>query len=300
MGYRRLMIENPVSVFIKNAQLVIQKEETFSFPLEDIDAVLFENPQTKLSVTTLAKLSEFGCAVFFCDSKHMPCSILTPFMQHSRQYSVLKLQQTQTEPQKKRLWQQLVVSKITNQSRCLWLSGAIDAAETVKHMAGSVVSGDAGNAEATAAAYYFPQLFGTAFIRGDTEDGRNAALNYGYAILRGVIARTLAVYGFVPSIGVHHKSELNAFNLADDLIEPYRPLVDYYVVQNIQSSDPLTPSIKHALFDLLSNSVLIGKQKYNISYAIELTVQSLLKSMRSPETKLSLPYFLSSQRHHYE
>lgn len=300
MGYRRLMIENPVDIHVRNAQLVVQKEEVYSFPLEDIDAVLFECNQTKLSVATLSKLAEFGCAVFLCDDKHMPCCVLTPFMQHSRQLGIIKLQLSQTEPQKKRLWQQIIVQKITNQSRCLALAAKADASKTMEHMAASVSSGDSGNVEAVAAAYYFPQLYGQYFNRGDSEDGRNSALNYGYAILRGTIARTLAVYGFIPSIGLHHKSELNAFNLADDLIEPFRPLVDFYVSQHVQSSDELIPSIKRDLFDLLSNSIQINGQQQSITNAVELTIQSLLRSMRDTKAALLLPCFDEQKRHHYE
>lgn len=290
MGYRRLMIENPVEISIKNEQLVIRKETTYTFPIEDIDALLFECPQVKISASTLSKLAEFGCATFFCDSKHMPCCVLMPFMQHSRQLSILKLQLSQTEPQKKRLWQQIVTSKIINQSKCLDIFGSAEDASTMRSMSNCVASGDTGNVEASAAAFYFPKLFGSSFIRGDSEDGRNAALNYGYAILRGIIARTLAVYGFVPSIGIHHKSELNAFNLADDLIEPYRPLVDCYVSRNIQANNQISPSQKHDLFNLLNSTVILNNRQYCASYAIELTVQSLLRKMRSTDAELHLPY----------
>lgn len=300
MGYRRLMIENPVDIHIKNAQLIIHKETDYSFPLEDIDAVLFECNQTKFSVSTLTNLAEYGCAVFFCDEKHMPCCVLTPFMQHSRQLGIMKLQLSLTEPQKKRLWQQIVVRKIMNQSRCLVLTNKVDAASTMEHMVASVSSGDSGNTEAVAAAYYFPHLFGHNFCRGDSEDGRNSALNYGYAILRGIIARTLTVYGFAPCIGLHHKSELNSFNLADDLIEPFRPLVDFYVSQHVQSNDQLSSSVKHALFDLLSTSILINGHSYNISNAVELTIQSLLRSMRDAKIALCLPDFKDQKQHHYE
>lgn len=300
MGYRRLMIESPVEISTKNEQLIVQKETAFTFPIEDIDAILFECPQVKISASTIAKLAEAGCAVFFCDSKHLPCCVLMPFMQHSRQLSVLKLQLSQTEPQKKRIWQQIVIRKIVNQSRCLDISGFSDAASTMRSMSNSVTSGDSGNVEATAAAFYFPKLFDSAFIRSDSEDGRNAALNYGYAILRGTIARTLAVYGFMPSIGIHHRSELNAFNLADDLIESYRPLVDCYVFQNIQAEHQLTAVQKHALFNLLNNQVTVNKRQYSASYAIEMTVQSLLRKMRNAEDELQLPYLSGLKQQPYE
>ena len=123
------------------------------------------------------------------------------------------------------MWQSIVCAKVVNQASVLRWSGKTVQAATIFKMAERVRSGDPDNVEATAAQRYFPALFGETFVRRN-EDGRNAALNYGYAILRGAVARTLAVYGFLPAFGIHHRSALNAFNLADDLMEPFRPLVD--------------------------------------------------------------------------
>lgn len=258
-----------------------------------MDALLLESRQVRLSAAALSLLAEQGCTVFLCDEKHMPSCVLTPFMGHSRQLGVLRQQLALTEPRKKRLWQQLVVRKIGNQSRCLSYAGREEEAAVLARMADGVGSGDSGNLEATAAAYYFPRLFGTGFTRSG-EDGRNAALNYGYAILRGCVARTLTVYGLLPCMGLHHRSELNPFNLADDFIEPFRPLVDSYVAE-LPPEAELTQDVKRALFALPGRELEAGGKRYSASYCAELAVQSLLRSMKEPGEPLQLPELLPQE-----
>ena len=166
-------------------------------------------------------------------------------------------------------------------------------------MAQSVRSGDSGNIEAAAAARYFPALFGANFTRGG-QNGTNSALNYGYAILRGCMARYLAVYGFMPSLGLHHKSELNSFNLADDLMEPFRPVVDLLVCSAVNPEDDLCPDVKRLLFNCLNLDILSGKQKHSVTYAMERTVQSLQRSLADGENALLLPGLLPLNQHRYE
>lgn len=300
MGYRRLMIESPVSLSVRNAQLVVQTaEKTASFPLEDIDAVLIENPQVRWTVSTVSALAENGCAVYLCDAKHMPNCVLLPYMQHSRQLGQLKKQTNASLPRKKRLWQAIVSQKIRNQSACLALYGLHSESDHLKHLAETVQSGDAGNAEGHAAAFYFSSLFGSGFVRTQDSDGRNAALNYGYAILRGAIARTLAVYGLIPCLGIHHKSELNRFNLADDLIEPFRPLVDAYVA-GIEIGETLEPECKRGLFDLLSYEMIFSGKHYDVSYSVDLFVQSFIRCLSDASAVLDVPVFTGLVKHRNE
>ena len=301
MGYRRLMIENPAELSVQKDQLMIRTEsQSASIPIEDIDAVLIESNRVKWSVAVPTKLAQHGCALILCDEKHMPCCVLSPFMQHSRQLNVLKLQIELSEPKKKRLWQSIVRQKIRNQAECLSQFGMDEQANHLKKMAMAVMSGDSSFVEGVAAAFYFRTLFGEDFIRGIEEDGRNAALNYGYAILRAVIARSLAVYGLIPCLGLHHKSELNAFNLADDLIEPLRPLVDRLVKQTVHPESNLEPMVKRALFGLLSFEMQINDKQYSASYAIEMMIQGLLRIMRGDEDSLSLPILSKQRQHQYE
>ena len=229
----------------------------------------------------------------------MPCAVLTPFHQYVRELSVLRRQLAMSEPRKKRLWQQIVQEKIRNQASCLQLAGKPEQAERLQKMIRSVCSGDSGNVEAAAAQAYFPALFGAAFTRDD-DNAWNAALNYGYAILRGCMARMLAVYGFLPTLGLHHRSTLNPFNLADDLMEVFRPLVDLLVVREIGETEELTPATKRRLFNCLNLDVLSGGKHHSTAYAIERTVQSLGKAMESKEAELTLPGLIDLKQHCYE
>lgn len=225
MSYRCLMIVNPARIRCKNEQLLIETEEVHSVPIEDISAIVLESRQSTITTAALAALAQNGVVTFWCDETHLPCGISLPFAQHSRQLGVLRWQMELTLPTKKRMWQQIVTAKIKNQAECLALCGKTQEAAFLFGRAKAVTSGDKDNLEASAAAYYFPALFGAGYTRRN-EDTRNAALNYAYAILRGYMARCLAVYGFLPCLGLHHDSELNQFNLADDLMEPFRPVAD--------------------------------------------------------------------------
>lgn len=299
MAFRNIIVETPASLSLRREQLIIHTDSDHSVAIEDISALLLESRQTTITTAALSRLGQCGCAVFTCDEKHMPCAVLTPFQQHSRALSVLRVQLAITEPAKKRLWQSIVKSKIENQSICLRLTGHAKQADGLHSMAGRVRSGDSENAEATAAQAYFPALFGTGFTRGN-DSGINAALNYGYAILRGCIARYLSVYGFLPSVGLHHRSTLNAFNLADDLIEPFRPVADLMVSHSMDVETELGPSQKRLLFNCLNLDILSGGQHHSVSYAVERLVQSLGRAMEDSEKGLVLPVLLESEQHRYE
>ena len=240
MSYRCLMIVNPARIRCKNEQLLIETEEVHSVPIEDISAIVLESRQSTITTAAMAALAQNGVVTFWCDETHLPCGISLPFAQHSRQLGVLRWQMELTLPAKKRMWQQVVTAKIQNQAECLALCGKTQEAAFLFGRAKAVTSGDKDNVEASAAAYYFPALFGEGYTRRN-EDTRNAALNYAYAILRGYMARCLTVYGFQPCLGLHHDSELNQFNLADDLMEPFRPVADLYVAANVAEDAALTP-----------------------------------------------------------
>lgn len=299
MAFRNIIIENAAHVSLKNSQLVIRTDAEHSVPIEDISALLIENKYSTVTTAALSRLGQCGCAVFVCDDKHMPCAVLEPFAQHSRELRVIKNQLSATEPMKKRLWQSLVVAKIRNQAICLELNGKNEVADSLLGMSERVKSGDTENVEATAAQKYFPALFEYGFTR-DFDNGINAALNYGYAILRGCIARSLAAYGFLPALGIHHRSELNAFNLADDLIEPFRPVVDLLVSSAFDSEDELTPDRKRLLFNCLNLDIISGNQHHSVAYAIERLVRSLSASLESGKADLCLPELIELKQHRYE
>lgn len=301
MAFRNILIESAAHLSLKNSQLIIRTDCDHSVAVEDISALLLENRQSTITAAALSFLGQSGCAVFVCDEKHLPCAVLTPFASYSRELSVLRWQLDASEPLKKRLWQSLVVAKIQNQSTCLRLNGQTAAADELLALSKSVRSGDTGNVEATAAQKYFPALFHAGFRRS-ADSADNAALNYGYAILRGSIARHLAVYGFQPALGLHHRSTLNHFNLADDLIEPFRPLVDLLVTCMPAEDDEeqLTPARKRQLFNCLNLDMLSDGFHHSVAYSIERLVQSLSRSLENGEAALCLPVLTELRQHGYE
>jgi len=163
-----------------------------------------------------------------------------------------------------------------------------------------VKSGDSENIESQAAAKYFLSIFGDRVVRKDDSDSRNSWLNYGYAILRGCIARTLAVYGFLPLIGIQHHSQLNQFNLADDFIEPFRPIVDLFTAENALHSTELTPETKRKIVNLVNYNIKIDGKKYTVSYAIELMVKSFSSLLMGNRKDLLLPELVPLELHKYE
>ena len=299
MAFRCILIESPARISCRSSQLVIHTDCDHSVPIEDISALLIESRQSSITAAALSELGQSGCAVYFCDETHLPAAVLTPFARHSRELSVIRAQLEAGEPLKKRLWKQIVEMKIRNQARCLELCGNGEAADSLRALAARVKSGDPENVEATAAARYFPALFGRGFTRSG-EDGRNAALNYGYAVVRGCAARCLAVYGFLPALGLHHRSALNSFNLADDLMEPLRPLIDLLAVQHVGEGDSLTPERKRMLFNCLNLDVLSDGQRHSVSYALERLVQSLSRSLDRGEPRLTEVELLAPAQHRYE
>jgi len=299
MAYRNIIVANSATLTSKNNQLIIENDyQNSSIPIEDISCIILESQHVSINSFVLSKLSEFGVALFVCNKEHLPTSVMLPINSFSRQLKLINLQYNQTKPFLKRLWQQIVIAKIENQSRCLEICG-INGYKIINNLKSTVQSGDITNVESTAAAKYFKFLFGKDFKRDD-ENTINASLNYGYSILRGVIARNLATYGFEPSLGIHHRSELNNFNLADDLIEPFRPVVDLFVAINVDKDEDFTPDIKHQLFNLLNVNIISGGENHSVAYAIERMVQSLSSCYNKTKEELVLPELVELRLHQYE
>ena len=299
MAYRNLMIESPANMKLCQKQLIIFTDKEHSIPLEDISSILIENRQATITMATLSSLAENNVTVFICNEKHLPCAVMIPFAQHSRTSLMLKYQEKLSQPLRKQLWQQIVKSKINNQANCLELLGKNNAEKYLRNLIKNVLSGDSTNVEAIAARYYFQQAFSNDFIRENDYDVRNHFLNYGYSILRGHIARLIATYGFVPMLGLHHKSELNSYNLADDFFEPFRPIVDLYVAQ-MQQPIELSPLYKRELFNLLNMDIYINNQYHSVSYAAELMIQSFSRCCQNKSKELSLHKLVELRQHKYE
>lgn len=223
------MIQNPARLTLNKGQLRLENDcGVHTLPLEDVTALILESPQISLTSALLAQCQDHGIAVITCDATHTPNGLMVPFQPHSRQSKVARIQVSWTDDLKKRLWQRLVQAKITGQAHCLSACEGKDAATRLYALSGLVESGDPANTEAQAAREYWPRLMGSDFRRGGNCIV-NAALNYGYAIIRANVARAQVSYGLLPAFGIHHDNELNAFNLTDDVMEVFRPLADMEV-----------------------------------------------------------------------
>lgn len=298
MEFRSIYISHPAQLTVRRNQLVIHQGQEVTVPMEDITSVLIESQSVTLSAAAIQALSNAGATVYFCDEKHMPAALVLSMNQHSRQLRLLKQQIKLTDAIKKRVWQQVVSCKISNQARCLSLLSK-KGAEDLKYLANTVRSGDPDNLEAQAASSYFPALFGRGFARGD-DCLVNSMLNYGYAIVRGAVARNLVMHGIEPCLGIFHHSELNQFNLADDLMEPFRPLVDLFVASCADQSEDLTPWHKQQLFNLTNYMVLQDGHRYRMITAIGRTVESYSRILQGNRSALALPELLPLESYRYE
>jgi len=301
MGFRNIKIDSHVKLSIKNQQLYIEADILRQIPLEDINCIIIENQTVTVSAYLLQKMADMGITVYVCDEKHLPNAVLLPMVRHSRHFKILKYQIEAGKPLQKRLWQQIVVRKIRNQALCLAYLD-LDGSEELMKMCKEVQSGDRTHVEAKAAAFYFKSLYGLGFSRGN-DHIINAALNYGYAIVRGLIARSIVCYGLEPSIGVFHHSELNNFNLADDMIEPFRPLVDLYVSQNYDVAEidsDLTPERKRDIFGIINYDMDVKGEKRIISNCIDMLVASYSSALQGKRSDLELPELMQLQVHSYE
>ena len=299
MEFRSVFVSNPAQLSVRRGQLVIRQEEERSVPMEDLSALLLESRAVSITTAALQELTDRGVTVYLCDETHLPAALVLPMNRHSRQLKLLKGQIAMRRPIQKRVWQGVVMSKISNQARCLSLLGK-EGAEELLELADQVRSGDPDNWEAVAAARYFPALFGAGFTRGE-ECRVNAALNYGYAILRGAVARHLVTRGLEPCLGIFHHSELNRFNLADDLMEPYRPLVDLYVASHVPDDEgDLTPAIKQQLFQLSHYLVEQGGKQFRAISAIGRMADSFSRIVQNGQGQLELPRLLPLQPGRYE
>ena len=299
MAFRNVFLQNDVHLKIKNEQLVVEEtNDKITIPLEDLNSVCIESLRTVISTYTLKKFIEHDIIVYICDEKHLPTGVLIGTNNYSRQLKNIKMQIEMSKPLMKRIWQDIIKIKVLNQARCLKELN-IKEYQKLEDMVIGITSGDKNNVEAKAASLYFKLIFGNEFNR-DLDCVQNAALNYGYAIIRGMIARTLVMYGFEPSIGIFHHSQLNNFNLADDFIECFRPVVDLYVLTKVNlEEDKLTSENKKEIFRIVNCLVLIDGKKFNIQGAIEYMIKSFSTCMNKKENVIKLPDLITLEEYRY-
>lgn len=291
---RTLFISNPYHLLVKNNQMVVSANGTplKTVPIEDVGFVILENHEISVTLKLIEQLTENNVAVVFCDSKHMPSSMLLPLDANHIQNEIFRAQADASEPLKKNLWKQVIEAKIANQSRLLDKLGKNSA--KLNALTKAVKSGDSDNREGFAARLYWTEMFSSSFIRDRFGMPPNPFLNYGYIVLRSAVARSLAGSGLLATFGIHHHNRYNAFCLADDMMEPYRPYVDELVYRMYEKwPDQLEIETEHKaeLLQLMTTDVRIGENRRPLMVALSQTTASLARCFSGEERKLVLPVF---------
>lgn len=264
-------------------------QEVARIPLDSIHALLLNCYQATLTQNILLTCADEGIPVILCGTNHQPAGILWPVVSHYKQAGNLQAQLNSSQPLAKQLWKQLVQAKITAQHQVLEEVGR-STGDALQEMAGRVKSGDTDNLEAQAARRYWPLLMGDNFTRDTKAGGCNSLLNYGYAILRSTVARAVISVGLHPSLGVHHQNRLNAFCLVDDLMEPYRPVIDYCVFRLLNDGhNEVTRETKQRLAGIVEWLLPMPSGNTTISHAALLTAQSLVQSFEANNANLICP-----------
>lgn len=293
MPKRTICIQNAASLSIKNDALAIcQRGELRGLvPLEDIWVLIIETHQAQITTAALSKLVDAGIGVMLCGDDHMPNGLLLPLGAHSRHAAIVDDQLAISKPLQKRLWQRIVQAKISNQAAVMDLLG-LDGS-VVRAMAKDVLSGDTSNRESIAASAYFKKVL----PEGSRRNGPfTAALDYGYTVLRAGIGRTAVSGGWLVSRGVHHSNNLNAFNLVDDLIEPFRPVVDLLVIQGGLGGE-MTSETKRELAAIFEYLVRIPLGDVPLQVAIENELETLKVAVKTADASLlQLPVVIPLQR----
>lgn len=300
-AFRTLFLSTPARLSLEDKHLCIAQrdKESVKIPLVDIFCVMLESHQITLTNALLNAFAQYKIVVFVCDESHLPSGLFMPFLGHFRSFSVLQSQINLSKQRKAILWQQIVKAKIHNQALLLKMLHKKES-EELESLAKSVNLGYSSNNEAKAAAIYFKALFGKNFSRKVQifENGKmgtiNAALNFAYAIMRGVITRSLCVSGLNPALGINHKNQFNAFNLADDLIEPYRIFADSVVVQMVEVGEleeSLSLQNRVKLVTILQSAVIVENKLYPLTRAGVVSAQSVVKCLERENLKLKLPLF---------
>jgi len=285
-----LFFTNPVSLSLKLGQLVIKFkdiEETVTRPIEDIGVIVIENQQVHTTVPLLNALADNNTAVIFCDDRCMPKTMLMPLEANTTQQESYRYQVEASLPVKKRIWKEIIESKIRNQAAVLNLKGRDG--NVLKPYYSNVLSGDSDNREGAAARIYWQQLFGSDFSRDRSGVMPNPLLNYGYAILRAATARSLLGSGLFPAFGLFHRNRYNAFPLADDVMEPYRPFVDIAVSELYGSVASLTMEAKWFLAKVLVCDVEMCGQMRPLQVALSSTTASLVRALKDKSEHIVYP-----------
>ena len=289
---RIIDISEPAYLYLKQKQLCVEKDKELvaQVPVEDLGFLILQHAGIVVTQALITACQKNNVALIFCDEKRLPYSMLQPISDgHTLHNRILRDQIETKLTTKKRLWQQIVQQKIINQSQTLAQVGRNN--QILKRLATKVKSGDPENVEAQAAQVYWKLLFGSAFRRNPHQSGVNHLLNYGYAIIRAMIARAVVGSGLHPALGLHHRNQYNGLCLADDLMEPFRPWVDYQVYQFCQTvSDPEINQVsKQHILRLISASVAWQGNTMPLMVASHYFCAELKRALSDSKIKLKFP-----------
>lgn len=292
---RTLYFGNAAYLSLKDNQLVVKKpnEEVRTAAIEDIGFIILDSPQITITNALIGALLENNCAILNCGKTHLPEGLLLPLAGNTLQSERFNAQIEASLPLKKQLWQQTVQQKISNQAAVLQQVRSMEA-KNMLAWANAVRSGDVDNREAVAAAYYWKELFPDIadFVRDRNGVPPNNLLNYAYAVLRGIVARALVASGLLPTFGIHHHNRYNAYCLADDIMEPYRPIADKLIIEIIKEKGfpkELTTEIKASILQLSTTDVLIDGNRSPLMNAVSTTTASLYKCFAGESRKIVYP-----------
>ena len=283
MGYRTLEMSSPCEIHIKEGQLEVTSDSgSILIPIEDLSQIMVHGANIRLSTMDLSILSRNKVSLMTLDEKYLPTAIVLPFEGHARQSKLMHAQVLKCSDIYLDLWVQIINRKVSNQARALSIMG-MNGAENISKYLESITAENVDITEKKALQLYDKHI----------DDPINSRLNYGYAVIRSYIARSLVAAGFHPTFGIHHDNQLNAFNLADDLIEPYRAIVDIVAHNNIGSNIQLSKNERREIAHVLHNACMIDGAKVNVMSAIDMMVESLKRIiLDDSDEKLILPIVL--------
>ena len=289
---RTLVFTTPIQLSLRNAQIVLNTKEMPSeqktIPIEDVGMVMIEHQQVNITMPLINALVDAGVSIIFCDAKGLPHAIIQNLDGNSLQGEFLRKQVDVSDVLKKQLWKQIIEAKIRNQASLLQKRGK-DSSQ-MKPLYQNVKSGDTDNREGIAARLYWTTLFGEDFSRDRTLGGINALLNYGYAILRASTARALVASGLTPALGIFHHNRSNAFPLADDIMEPYRPFVDMIVYQLCEEGKlEISKETKAELINVVYCDTSFPEVVRPLQVGLSLTTASLARCFAGESKSLQLP-----------
>jgi CRISPR-associated protein Cas1 len=284
-------ISEAAYLHLKHQQLVIDKQgdTVGQVPIEDLGVLILQHSAIVLTQQIVIACQKNNVIIIFCDDKHLPYSVILPIAESNTLHNkILKQQVATTEPTRKRLWQQIVQNKIQQQAITLELLGKDSA--RLHRVAAEVKTGDVGNREAIAAQYYWKRLFGEGFRRDVDMSGVNGLLNYGYAIIRAVVARGICGAGLHPTIGLFHKNQYNALCLADDMMEPFRPWVDFLVFNMAEQGQlEINQESKQVLLGLLNKKVSYKGKKMSLMVSTHYLMADLKRCLNKQKKRLEFP-----------